>query len=473
MPASPTAPQADRYYRIELKRVRRALARPLLTGGQSIAVRESVLLKLTAEDNPTCTGYGEAATLPWFGTESAEAAANALARLGSRLCIPLPEQEALDTRAYKVAHGQPLAQGNVAAPFSDALQQTLGKELREIMQNAPCARWALESALRQAQALPCAQPRRIAIAALLPQLAESIPAELLAAGFTAFKLKIGVAPYPSEIARVTRLLDSIRESDARWLGGQCEQTADGRYEQVTNEPTPLPQHSTGKAAQHSQPPQQGSQQSQPLQHSQLPQRSQRLRLRLDANGSLSAEALQAWLHHLAPFAEHVDFIEQPFEVGLEAETAAAFAGSPLAFAFDESLTSLPRLLRIATGFPQAVLVVKPSLLGSAEGYLRWRANAGRNARVVYSSALETGIGQYHALSLAAADPQPLAPVGFGTGSLFANDGLGTPPQGAETLAHPHAADMAEARAKAATAAHATPSQTTTTRAAMEAIWKQA
>lgn len=487
MPATRTSNAAEEICRLELKRVVRELAMPLATGGGRVILqRPSVLLRVTrccnalrqetgsttgaampqhgthAEALPEfarqpkdaapqihtlkadalragamdktaatgapfynasgttgagshapqpqtipCYGYGEAATLPWFGTETDDEAFAALATLGKEI------------RCDGIA----------------ATLDTLGK-------STPCARWALECALAQAglatdseashRALPDGNPHQdtagcgapaengqpssdgtnmprqqalhvtLPVAALLPSAPFSIGSDTGAArqtpsaacgeitlstlrtalqsGFTTFKLKIGIGSIEEELPLVHELLGYLRSEAAR-----------------SNTKRPL-------------------------------------KLRLDANGSLDAALLRQWLGALEKDADFIDFIEQPLPVGAEAQTADICSGSPIAFALDESLTSFASLREAAERWPQAVLVVKPSLLGERAGFIAWRSNRQNSARrIIYSTALETGIGLHHALQLAALDPQAgKDAAGFGTGRLFADDGLGCPPAAAFT-----------------------------------------
>lgn len=473
------------HYRIEIKRVRRALAQPLQTGGgRSISVRHTVLLKVVAQSDPARIGYGEAATLPWFGSETAEQSAAVLASLGNVLQLEpfrsadktAPIQDAPTGRATAPADSATVTDCAAGQLWQDTLAQRLPHTVAPALDAAPCTRWALECALRQANALPqlprlfagifADKPADAEVAALLPAGTLAVPQSLIAAGFRVFKIKIGVRHFADEVATITALLASLRQNagatsePANAIAGATIAPPDKAALKDNLTPT--------KAA--------------PIipltDFSPTP-----LRLRLDANASLSPADLQAWLQQLAPFAGCIDFIEQPLPKGQEQQTAEIFAKqnhltptAPLAFAFDESLTSLPQLQGIGEQFPQAVLVVKPALLGSAEGFLRWRNfGANRQRRIVYSTALETGIGIHHALNLVAADPCPLEPLGFGTGGLFADDGLGAPPRQAATIALNSASFAAGGQAAKATAAQSAgdPAHAQHLRAQMEAIWRQA
>lgn len=115
----------------------------------------------------------------------------------------------------------------------------------------------------------------------------------------------------------------------------------------------------------------------------------RIELRLDANGSLNPELLQATLRELAAFQPLL--VEEPLaELDLE-----AYAASPCPLALDESLQSLPTasvdaFLGLANGH---ALVLKPTALG---GFARCLSLASRSVlsggRVIVSHTLEGPIG---------------------------------------------------------------------------------
>jgi O-succinylbenzoate synthase len=155
-------------------------------------------------------------------------------------------------------------------------------------------------------------------------------------------------------------------------------------------------------------------------------------LRLDANGGLDAAGFAAWqacFHALGDTEAAIEFIEQPFPpdkigaFGASWRPAARRGAVPVAL--DESVAGLPALRHAHTAGWRGPLVVKPSLLGDWNGFLRWRRRA--RADLVYSSAFETSVGLHAALWLAATDPHAgRRALGFGTLDAFPNDGLQLP-----------------------------------------------
>lgn len=123
-----------------------------------------------------------------------------------------------------------------------------------------------------------------------------------------------------------------------------------------------------------------------------------VRLRLDANGGLSAGALESWLEFLEPFAGRMDFFEQPLPPGDEAAMKMIGSGCRVRLALDESLVGARGFAWLEVGAWPGIFVIKPLLGGG------WKALAERLApvagRVIFSSALETGIGMENALGLA-------------------------------------------------------------------------
>ncbi len=142
-------------------------------------------------------------------------------------------------------------------------------------------------------------------------------------------------------------------------------------------------------------------------------------LRLDANGSLTEAQALEWFQRARNWP--VAWIEQPLPAGAESAMLALSSEHGVPVAFDESVAGFASLKLLTEHYPQAIFVVKPLLIGELGSFLTWR-QANPNFTLVYSSALETAIGLRDALLIAAADPAPLLPCGFGTGALF-TDGL--------------------------------------------------
>jgi len=144
------------------------------------------------------------------------------------------------------------------------------------------------------------------------------------------------------------------------------------------------------------------------------------KLRLDANGGLG-EAFPEWLAWCAGRRELIDYLEQPLAPGDEAAMMALAAAANVPIALDESVAGVDQLIDRAAACPAAILIVKPSLLGSLRRFVEWR-QAHPDRRVIYSSCFETAVGYRAAWALAASDPRP-EPAGFGVLEFLEADGL--------------------------------------------------
>jgi O-succinylbenzoate synthase len=150
--------------RLETRRYRLPFRAPLRTAHGIWTEREGVLVKV--EDASGRIGYGEAATLPWFGTETADDVEEACRRLGA-----------------------------------DFMTEAVGR----LPGRLGCLRHALTAAL--SPVVEIAQPKAWPVAALLPAgrvVLERI-GPLAEAGFRVFKWKVGVGEPADELA----LLDDV------------------------------------------------------------------------------------------------------------------------------------------------------------------------------------------------------------------------------------------------------------------------
>lgn len=149
---------------------------------------------------------------------------------------------------------------------------------------------------------------------------------------------------------------------------------------------------------------------------QLPPKS---KLRLDANGGLSGEALKSWLKLLQEYLPQVDYLEQPLPVGQEALMAEFAEFFQVPIALDESLNGSEGNLWMEAGAWPGPLVVKPALMGES-GALVERLQPVAE-QVVFSSVFETVIGLENALCLADQLPKLKRAIGFDTLDTFADD----------------------------------------------------
>ncbi len=149
------------------------------------------------------------------------------------------------------------------------------------------------------------------------------------------------------------------------------------------------------------------------------------KLRLDANGAWTTRQAARWLDRCAE--RPIEFVEQPVAPE-DVDALTGLAGDyPTKLALDESVAGLPSLRTwLERGWP-GVLVVKPALMGMPASVLALLAR--HKADVVFSSALETAVGQRAALRMAfqfkGAQPRAL---GFGVTPLFKDGRFDGPPR---------------------------------------------
>ena len=166
-------------HRLTFRRFRLPLRLPVRTAHGVWAERDGVMVRL--EDSDGRMGFGEAAVIPWFGTETAEAAEAACRKLGEQ--VDEARLASVPTRLGCLRNALAAARGEIAA----GAEAALGAE-----------RGAVPALTRRAT---------LGVAALLPAgrgaLAQIGPkAEI---GFRVFKWKVGVGDIADELA----LLDDV------------------------------------------------------------------------------------------------------------------------------------------------------------------------------------------------------------------------------------------------------------------------
>jgi O-succinylbenzoate synthase len=150
-------------YRLAYRRYRLPLRVAVRTAHGVLAEREGVLVRL--EDESGAVGWGEAAVLPWFGTETANEAMAVCTVLGERVTA---------------------------------------EQLAAVPARLRCLRFALQTATG---ATASSAQKSLTVAALLPAGPAAIKkiAPLAEAGFRTFKWKVGVGDTADELA----LLDDV------------------------------------------------------------------------------------------------------------------------------------------------------------------------------------------------------------------------------------------------------------------------
>jgi len=316
-------------YRFEFRRYSLPFRAPVRTAHGPWAAREGVIVRLSDESG--AGGYGEAAPIAWFGTETVD------------------EIEAVCREVRTEIDDERL----------DAIQETAGL-LRGAVAAARAMLRARSGASEESGGTGGDEARAKAylpVAALLPAgrvVLEAVgpKAEM---GFRTFKWKVGVGDICDELS----LLDDLI---AKLPGGA--------------------------------------------------------KLRLDANGAWDRRKAERWLERCAD--RPVEFVEQPIDAATRGadDLLLGLAGDfPTPVALDESVTGAGEVERwIGAGWP-GVFVIKPSLLGgdAAEALEKLKA---AKAKVVFSSALETGIGAQAALRMAFEFGAETRALGFGVWPLF-------------------------------------------------------
>lgn len=146
----------------------------------------------------------------------------------------------------------------------------------------------------------------------------------------------------------------------------------------------------------------------------------KVRIRLDANGSLDLRSTVAWLERVGELP--VEFIEQPLPVGEEREMRRLGADFPTPLALDESVRSVDDLKRWRDQQWEGLYVIKPSICGSLGAMEAELASGASDC--VFSSALETSVGASNAIGFALRQKGHERALGFGVDRLFADRNIG-------------------------------------------------
>jgi O-succinylbenzoate synthase len=139
------------------------------------------------------------------------------------------------------------------------------------------------------------------------------------------------------------------------------------------------------------------------------------RLRVDANGAWSVEEAVAALAELASF--ELEYAEQP--VATVEELRDLRMKTDVAVAADESIRRARDPLRVVELEAADVVVVKVQPLGGVRACLALAEQVG--LPVVVSSALESSVGLYAGVALAAALPELSYDCGLATTAMLAGD----------------------------------------------------
>lgn len=150
--------------------------------------------------------------------------------------------------------------------------------------------------------------------------------------------------------------------------------------------------------------------------------SEKIQLRVDANGAFSPEEALDKLNKLAAFQLHS--IEQPIRARQWKEMASLCTRTPLPIALDEELigVNIPsEKAKMLDEICPQYIILKPSLHGGLSGAKEW-IDLAKERGIDYwiTSALESNIG-LNAIAQWTATFEPILPQGLGTGMLFTDN----------------------------------------------------
>ncbi|MBD2034566.1 o-succinylbenzoate synthase [Leptolyngbya sp. FACHB-321] len=146
------------------------------------------------------------------------------------------------------------------------------------------------------------------------------------------------------------------------------------------------------------------------------------KLRLDANGGLSADETTQWLQACDAMIDPsnrgvvLEYIEQPLPIAQFQSMQDLTQHYRTPIALDESVATLQQLQTCYEHGWRGIFVIKPAIVGSPSRLRQFCQHHSIDA--VFSSALETAIGRRAGLRLAASLGNPDRAVGYGTTHWF-------------------------------------------------------
>lgn len=147
---------------------------------------------------------------------------------------------------------------------------------------------------------------------------------------------------------------------------------------------------------------------------------EKINFRVDANQTWPSYRVMEYLSLFKGLP--VEYVEEPVEI-LSAEQAVHLASeSPLPLAFDESISTLQRLEIVLRSAPDAVLIIKPTVIGNLfkffETILTVRSNCNN---IVVTTSLESKIGRSMVSVVAGLIGDRTMAQGLNSGYLFSQD----------------------------------------------------
>lgn len=195
----------------EVFRYRLPLVRPLVLRGRTLRERRGLLLRLTSDEGGV--GWGEAAPLPGFSSESLESA----------------EREMLAVKA--LLPGSPVTQGCFTPRSVQKWKNPQAASVRCAVELALFDLWLDQTRKRRRGSFELS--KEIAVNGLLSGTREEISRDariLAAAGYRAFKLKVGVRPLREEIA----ITGEIREITGNGVALRLDANRAWSFEQAVD-----------------------------------------------------------------------------------------------------------------------------------------------------------------------------------------------------------------------------------------------
>ncbi|RZJ65194.1 MAG: o-succinylbenzoate synthase [Flavobacterium sp.] len=151
-------------------------------------------------------------------------------------------------------------------------------------------------------------------------------------------------------------------------------------------------------------------------------RSEKIEIRVDANGGFSSQEALYKIKQLFEFQIHS--IEQPIAVNQHDTMADLCIATPIPIALDEELIGvfgLENKRRLLEKISPQYIILKPSLVGGFRGATEWIAIAEeQNIGWWMTSALESNIGLNAIAQWTFLQNNPM-PQGLGTGGLYTNN----------------------------------------------------
>ncbi len=334
--------------RVEWRRYRLPFHQDFTTSQGAAPLRYGAIALVTLRDGHT--GTGEVAPLPLYQPAPREEALLPAPELAAELAGQTLGQALGSFDRYFEAAGRPMPASlicGVEMALLDALSQSKSTSLAGTLAGEELAR-----------SKPAVPVNAVIGAGDTGDTVRSA-AQLVAAGFTCLKLKVGLEP--QQVQREIELVTAVRGA----IGPEIE-------------------------------------------------------LRLDANGAWNLEQATAVLGGC--LSCDIAYVEQPLPVESLHELPTLRKRTQALIALDEAVTSLSSARRILDAGLADILIVKPQVVGGllVSRQIIWEA-AAHGVECVLTSSIESGIGIAAILQLAAALPQIRRACGLGTLPLLHDD----------------------------------------------------